>query len=415
MPSTVFFSWQADTATKVGRNFIERALERAAARIGDDTNVEEAVRDLEIDRDTRGVPGSPPIVDTIFRKIDNAAVFVPDLTFIGSRLDGRGTPNPNVLIEYGWALKSLGHGRIVPVMNTAFGQPTAETMPFNLHHLRNPILYDCPLDADADRRKQAREKLARDVENAIRLVLNNDERTAQPSPPPSFQAQPPAHGLGRFRKLGEPLGVWDGYLGQPSSEVFLADGPVIWLRVMPTVDPVQNWPVTEVMKAAQTPGFVINPLCFAGGGLYFVRSGDGFGVYTPLHADKSLADQAVFAFCNGEIWGIDTYLLQEMVDNGMNYIPDIEEKLSRCLEIYTNFLVKFGIAPPFSWEAGMEDTKGRALYSKDWSPIRLPRLCVQPQIIARGSYSPGDPPRQSLRAFFTTLFDACGAEWREDG
>src|ERR1700733_4240157 len=113
MPITVFFSWQADTPTIEGRNLIERALARAVLRIGQDTTVEEAVRELVIDRDTMGVAGSPPIVETIFRKIDGAAVFLPDLTFIGKRLDNRPTPNPNVLIEYGWALKSLGHGRIV--------------------------------------------------------------------------------------------------------------------------------------------------------------------------------------------------------------------------------------------------------------------------------------------------------------
>jgi hypothetical protein len=103
MPHTVFFSWQVDTETPGGRNFIERALERASSQIGQDTTVEEAVRDLAVDRDTKGVAGSPPIVDTIFRKIDQAAVFVPDLTFIGRRPDGRPTPNPNV-----------GAGRQVP-------------------------------------------------------------------------------------------------------------------------------------------------------------------------------------------------------------------------------------------------------------------------------------------------------------
>jgi hypothetical protein len=98
MPNTVFFSWQADTPTREGRNFIERALERAVARISADTTVEEAQRELEVDRDTKGVPGSPPIVETIFGKIDGAAVFLPDLTFIGKRPDGRPTPNPNLLI-----------------------------------------------------------------------------------------------------------------------------------------------------------------------------------------------------------------------------------------------------------------------------------------------------------------------------
>jgi hypothetical protein len=133
MPSTIFFSWQADTKTRSGRNFIERALTRAASRISEDTEVEEAVREgLTVDRDTMGVAGSPPIVETIFRKIDQAAVFVPDLTFTGKRLDGRPTPNPNVLVEYGWALKSLGYGRIVPVMNIAHGDPIADAMPFNM-------------------------------------------------------------------------------------------------------------------------------------------------------------------------------------------------------------------------------------------------------------------------------------------
>jgi len=412
MPRTVFFSWQADTETKVGRNFIERALKRAAARIGGDANVEEAVRDLSVDRDTKDTPGSPPIVDTIFRKIDNAAVFVPDLTFVGDRLDGRRTPNPNVLIEYGWALKSLGHGRIVPVMNTAFGKPTPEAMPFNLRHLRNPILYDCPLDAGDDRRKQVREELARELERAIRAVLTSDELRGSRAPPPPFQAQSPTNGQGRFRTPGEPVGMSDGFFDRPSAKVGLANGPVIWLRVMPTVDPHQRWQVTDLMRAAKTPN-VIEPLCFTGGGLYFVRGGDGFGVYTPLHTDVTQASQVVFAFCSGEVWGIDAYLLQGMVNNGVKYIPDVETQLPKSLQIYTNFLVKLGITPPFCWTAGMENTMGRALYSKDWSPISDHRLCMQPQITATGSCSPGDPPKQALRPFFAALFDACGLEWQE--
>ena len=58
----------------------------------------------------------PPIVETIFKKIDRAAVFVADLTFAGRRPDGAPIPNPNVLIEYGWALKALGHARIISIM-----------------------------------------------------------------------------------------------------------------------------------------------------------------------------------------------------------------------------------------------------------------------------------------------------------
>jgi hypothetical protein len=130
MKTTVFFSWQTDTPTREGRNFIEKALKNAIKKLACDTELEEAIREeLEMDKDTLDVPGSPAIVDTILKKIDYATIFLADLTFIGKRPDGRPTPNPNVLIEYGWALKSLGLSRMVTVMNTTFGEPTRESMP----------------------------------------------------------------------------------------------------------------------------------------------------------------------------------------------------------------------------------------------------------------------------------------------
>jgi hypothetical protein len=126
MALTVFFSWQVDRSDGGERRLIEDALGDAMRRVMRDANIEPAIREegLEVDRDTKGVPGTPPIVDTIFAKIDKAAIFVPDLTFVATRADGRPAPNPNVLIEYGWALKSLTHARMMPVMNTHYGKPT---------------------------------------------------------------------------------------------------------------------------------------------------------------------------------------------------------------------------------------------------------------------------------------------------
>jgi len=91
MALTVFYSWQNDTPSSTCRNFIERALKRAVRDVNRDMEVEEAIRTegIEVDRDTQGVVGQVPIVDTIFAKIDEAIAFVPDLTFVGSRTDGR--------------------------------------------------------------------------------------------------------------------------------------------------------------------------------------------------------------------------------------------------------------------------------------------------------------------------------------
>ena len=172
MPTTVFYSWQLDRPAKTGRNLIERALLRAIASLRDDIELEEPVRaELEVDRDTKGVAGTPPIVDTIFAKIDAASIFVPDLTFAGHRVDGRPTPNPNVLIEYGWALKQHGHGRMVPVMNIAHGKPSSETLPFDMQHLRHPIQYDCPDNADDATRSAAQATLVKTLAGAIRDIL----------------------------------------------------------------------------------------------------------------------------------------------------------------------------------------------------------------------------------------------------
>jgi hypothetical protein len=176
MKTTVFFSWQTDTPAREGRNFIEKALKNAIKKIASDTDVEHAIREeLELDKDTLGVPGSPAIVDTILGKIDNATVFLPDLTFIGKRPDGRPTPNPNVLIEYGWALKSIGLPRMLPVMNAAFGKPTWESMPFDMAHLRFPIAYTLPEDATDEQREEERKGLEKRLGEALKTFFSSDE------------------------------------------------------------------------------------------------------------------------------------------------------------------------------------------------------------------------------------------------
>jgi hypothetical protein len=118
----------------VNRNFIEDALEKAIKKLHETLTVEEALRDekLALDKDTKGVPGTPPIVDTIFEKISKCGIFPPDITFVGKTEAGWLIPNPNVLIEYGWALREVGHSRLIPVMNTFYGEPSAETLPFTL-------------------------------------------------------------------------------------------------------------------------------------------------------------------------------------------------------------------------------------------------------------------------------------------
>ena len=76
-PGIVFYSWQSDLPNVTNRNFILQALENAAKALRNDGSLQvEPV----IDRDTVGVPGSPNISETIFGKIDQARVFVCDIS-----------------------------------------------------------------------------------------------------------------------------------------------------------------------------------------------------------------------------------------------------------------------------------------------------------------------------------------------
>jgi hypothetical protein len=173
MAATVFFSWQADTPNGIGRNFVRKALDDACSNIVGNASVDEAYRDLAVDSDTQGVAGQPPIVETILKKIDAAKVFVADMTFVGKRPDGGASPNPNVLIEYGWALKSLTHQRIICVMNTAFGKPSAEALPFDLRHVRWPFCYELDESAAPEIRAEQRKALTAQLMNAIRACLDS--------------------------------------------------------------------------------------------------------------------------------------------------------------------------------------------------------------------------------------------------
>src|SRR6266498_2090452 len=85
----VFYSWQSDR--RQNRNFVRSALELAAKELRADTTLDETHREIAIDQDTQGVPGSPAIADAILSKIRLADVFVADLTFVDEAHQDQGS------------------------------------------------------------------------------------------------------------------------------------------------------------------------------------------------------------------------------------------------------------------------------------------------------------------------------------
>lgn len=151
MARTVFWSWQSDRSERETRHLVREAMVIALDRMMGASEIEER---LEIDHDTRGLPGSPDIVGAILAKIDAAAVFVADITPIAVSDRGKHVGNPNVLIELGYAKKALGPERVVTIWNTAFTDSRVEDLPFDLRGRRGPITY--ALHAGASREELAK-------------------------------------------------------------------------------------------------------------------------------------------------------------------------------------------------------------------------------------------------------------------
>jgi hypothetical protein len=78
----IFYSWQNDLEGKHNRRFIKDALEIAVRQLNAELSIEEPERQLTLDHDTKGVPGTPDLANTIFDKIAESAVFVADVSFI---------------------------------------------------------------------------------------------------------------------------------------------------------------------------------------------------------------------------------------------------------------------------------------------------------------------------------------------
>jgi hypothetical protein len=418
---TVFFSWQSDRPAEHGRSFVEAALERALRSLNSDAEIEEALRDeLVVDTDTKDVPGQPPVVETIFKKIDACAVFVPDLTFVGVRAGGQPTPNPNVLTEYGWALKALGHSCIVPVMNIAYGAPVGDAMPFDMRHLRNPILYDLPEDSTREKLRLERDRIAKELEAQLKAVLKNralaftrDERPALYAP--IEQADRPS----RFRHSGASIGIADFHRNGPR-EVIIPTGPSFWLRLMPIVDPGRIWTVPELKKAMTENGQSL-PQLFIHGSFSELRAEDGVGSFVQ-DGQAYRAQSVTFAFERGEVWAIDTRILSRIKEysspgnrSGLP-VSDMRKDFNRVLASLLSFLDRLGVQPPYRWVAGADGVKMLGLYypappNHRWMLNEPNGSCVADIVSEEGIIDGREVASQALKPFFVKLFAKCGIDW----
>lgn len=162
---TVFYSWQSDLNSKTTRNLIEGCLETAISRLGRDEDIDV---DPSLDRDTKEIAGAPVILDAILDKIDRCLAFVCDVSIINKDTPSRPCPNPSVLVETGYAVKTVGWDRVLPICNTFFGP--VEKLPFDIPD-RRVIAFHLPDDHSPEELKAAREQLTGVLKSRLRDIL----------------------------------------------------------------------------------------------------------------------------------------------------------------------------------------------------------------------------------------------------
>ncbi|MFM2313299.1 MAG: hypothetical protein RLZZ04_2575 [Cyanobacteriota bacterium] len=170
MSKRIFYSWQSDLPNNINRSFILDCLERSVRAIAS----EDLSLDFEIDRDTLDVSGSPDIVATIFNKIDNATMFVADITFVTGGEGQRRSPNPNVLVELGYAANQHSWDNLICILNIAFGK--IEELPFDMRS-RRIVTYN--LAPETEDKSTARKELVAKLTSAIKGIHEDVPRLAR--------------------------------------------------------------------------------------------------------------------------------------------------------------------------------------------------------------------------------------------
>lgn len=365
----VFWSWQSDTPASCNKDFVKQALQLALERVSDELGLDEANR-AEVDHDTKGAAGMVAIVDEIFRKIGEAKVFIGDITFVGRtqpKKEGdkvKLIPNPNVLIELGHALTSVGPEGIILVTNTAFGGQI-EDLPFDLRHRRGPIRYELKPDASPEKRQRVQAKL---VESLIEcLTVNLGAALAKRDAEKVLILHPSREGdRSTWLQIDEPITHHDSFLGASNRTWTVPEQPRAYMRFAPSGwkngKPTRHQVIHAPDHARLRTMF--GPLQ----GDYGGNEHGAVAVGVLRDTNKSIVDATQWFHKTGELWGFTisaTYL-----DGGsgprMIAAHDLLKTWRSFMDKGLHFFEHFGAQGPIRIEAGVVGLKGAHFPNQLW-------------------------------------------------
>lgn len=358
----VFWSWQSDTSAKNNHYFVRDAIELALQKVAKDLELDEAMRP-EIDHDTKGEPGLVSIVDTIFQKIVQSAVFIGDITFVGKTINDKLLPNPNVMIELGHAITSIGPERIILVANKAYGGKP-EDLPFDLRHRRAPITYDLSEGASSTERHKVKEKLAQSLAVALASCLGRviDENAKAVEFPETKARQ---DDRSTWLEQGEVIEHHNFYHEPGNKRWEVLERPRFYLRVIPA-SYTGNKTAREIqdLRGSNHAVTCIHPWIHGDGGVNALGVvAVGFG------RDKKVLAATQWFKNTSEIWAFNCSVSFQQDEKSplqlsLGVIPKSwREQLNRSID----FLEHIGVKGPLKIEAGVVGLKD-VIWGEDFGP-----------------------------------------------
>jgi hypothetical protein len=387
----VFWSWQSDRPSKLNRNFLKRvivdAIQRAASELGLDERP-------EIDHDTQGEAGLVSIPETILRKIDEAAVFVADITPIAVSPDGKFVANPNVLIELGYAKKALGPERIILIWNSAWEGCRPEDLPFDLRHRRAPSTFSLGPDATKDDFAKQSAHLVSGLAGAIAASLEKVPATIVPA-------------VERIAARPDDPSVWfpkggtrnvNAGTSYGTDRVSFPEGRRSYIRIAPrcwgpeplagTRDNLTDlFPLgdTSGMTWGRTKGGVI---CYSGD-----RTEDRVQARTATQWFQK----------SGEIWGFDSKPAYEMDEKRLGIATDyLLQCWQRFMRRHAKTFAAYGVVGPYDIELGVTGVEKlywpKEVFNFGFHPAVEDELVTRAQVKELDAESIGEVMSQAANA-----------------
>lgn len=161
----MYFSGQVDLPTEDNCDFITSCLNNSIKRLSKTVQFN-LVKNID---DVNGnVPDIYISSEKTFKNILCARIFVADISIINPYKRFRKCPNPNVLLNLGYAINTLGWDRLICICNTDSGK--IENLPYEL---RNREIFEYSLKNK--NKNYVKTKLTKQITNHIMSLYENEK------------------------------------------------------------------------------------------------------------------------------------------------------------------------------------------------------------------------------------------------